>query len=106
VVAESPTAVPELLRAADLVRAGTVDIAVTGDRTDLVRAAAARWHPRIVLAWARPGAEGNFSLLRDRPEGYAYVCRYGECRLPAATEAAVTAEIEAALRAEPSRPAP
>jgi hypothetical protein len=105
VIAESPTAVPELLRAADLVRAGTVDVAVTGDRTDLVRAAAARWHPRIVIAWAGAGAEGAFPLLADRPDGHAYVCRYGECRLPVAAADALAAEIDAALSAESSRPA-
>ncbi len=116
----APTAAPELLRAAELTGYGTIDVAVTGDRADLVDAVASRFEPRIVLAWQRPGgspspadergqppASGRHAepaeaaepipLLRDRPAGAAYVCRFGECRLPARSVEELQREIDAAL---------
>ena len=43
-----------LLAALDLWNSGTTEIAVVGDRPDLVRAVAERYRPNTVLAWGEP----------------------------------------------------
>ncbi len=96
-LAEAPTAVPELQRAAELVSLGTVDVAVTGERPDLVAAAAARFEPRVVLVWQQAGEHDELPLLAGRPAGAAYVCRFGQCRLPAHSVEELTRELHAAL---------
>jgi uncharacterized protein YyaL (SSP411 family) len=83
----APTAVPALLGAAALRALGAVEVAVTGDRPDLVEEAGRLFIPRRVLAWVAPAASEPLPLplLQGREEGYAYVCRFGECRLPSPT---------------------
>ena len=80
----APTAVPALLGAAVLDALGPIEVAVTGDRPDLVREAGRPFIPRRVLAWSDPSAAPSVSLplLDGREEGFAYVCRFGACRLP------------------------
>ena len=97
VLLSSSTGLPELLRAADLVVNGTVEVAVTGDRDDLVRVVARLGHPRVVLARGDPDAPGALPLLAGKQAGHAYVCRFGACRLPVATEEALADELAAAL---------
>jgi uncharacterized protein YyaL (SSP411 family) len=123
-VTEAATAVPGLIGAADLLFAGVVEVAVTGDRHDLVSHLGRRWLPRTVLAWSSPGPgsrtdeaesstaagsgdEGVSPLLMGRPEGFAYVCQAGACRLPSGTVAELDSELEAALvrRRTPDTPA-
>jgi uncharacterized protein YyaL (SSP411 family) len=98
----APTAVPELLRAAELVALGTVDVAVGAHRTELVSCVAGRFEPRVVIAWQGPGtggAEGSrrSPLLEGRADDAAYVCRFGECRLPARSAEELVRELDAAL---------
>jgi uncharacterized protein YyaL (SSP411 family) len=89
-LAATPEAFAELLLGAGLVANGPVEIAVTGDRPDLVRAARRRFVPGAVLAWRPPAREGAAAppvafespLLRDREDGLAYLCRRGACLAP------------------------
>jgi len=84
----APTAVPALVTAADLLASGPVEVAVTGDRPDLVGFAGRQFLPRRLLVWRRagePAPEVALPLLADRADGLAYVCRQGACRLPAGT---------------------
>jgi uncharacterized protein YyaL (SSP411 family) len=46
-----PSAFAHLLEAVDLATAGTTEIVITGDRTDLVAAVQQRYLPNAVLAW-------------------------------------------------------
>ncbi len=82
VVAGAPTAFGRLLAAVDMWRAGITEIAVVGDRPDLVAAVHARYLPNGVLAWGEPY---DSPLWQDRREGWAYVCRDYACRAPADT---------------------
>ncbi len=129
IIARAPTATAALLGAADVLASGIVEVAVTGDRPDLVNHLGGRWLPRTVLAWAAGGGGslagargsgagggplgsgargagtgggagaggGGSPLLEGRPPGFAYVCRNGACRLPAATPEVLDAELAAAL---------
>jgi hypothetical protein len=88
----APSSFAEMLLAAALVEDGPVEIVVTGERADLVRAARRRFLPGAVLAWRPPaarlpaglGAAVPFysPLLADREDGFAYVCRRGACLAP------------------------
>ena len=88
-LAAAPAAFAELLLGAELVTEGPLEIAVTGDRPDLLRAARTRFVPGAVLAWRSP-ALGNAApvgafaspLLTDREDGFAYLCRRGACLAP------------------------
>ncbi len=80
--AQHPTAFGRALEALDLVAGGINEIAVVGDRPDLVAAVQARYLPDAVLAWGEPY---DSPLWQDRPEGFAYVCRNFACQSPAAT---------------------
>ena len=80
--AEHPTAFAHLLAAVDLADAGITEVAVVGDRADLVRAVHTRYLPRAVLAW---GERFPSPLLDGRMPGFAYVCRDYACQRPAAT---------------------
>jgi hypothetical protein len=80
-VAQHPTAFSRLLAAVDLIDAGVTEIAVTGDRPDLVRAVQARYLPNAVLAW---GERYESPLFDFRDDGLAYVCRNYTCQAPVA----------------------
>jgi hypothetical protein len=91
-LAAAPSAFAELLLAASLVEHGPVEIAVTGDRADLVQAARRRFVPGAVVAWTpktteEPAGDGKVvafesPLLADREEGFVYLCRHGACLAP------------------------
>jgi uncharacterized protein len=82
VVGGAPTAFGRLLAAVDMERAGLTEIAVVGDRPDLVAAVRSRYLPNAVLAWGEPY---DSPLWRDRHAGFAYVCRDYACQVPADT---------------------
>ncbi len=82
IVAGAPTAFGRLLAAVDMWRAGITEIAVVGDRPDLVATVHARYLPNGVLAWGEPY---DSPLWQDRREGWAYVCRDYACQAPAGT---------------------
>jgi uncharacterized protein YyaL (SSP411 family) len=106
----APLAFGELLLAAGLLERGPVEIAVTGERPDLVRAVQRHFLPTTVLAWrSAPGRgagaasatgepEGFQSpLLAERDDGFAYVCLKGSCLAPVDNVEALLAAIGSAL---------
>jgi uncharacterized protein len=79
-----PTALGHLLAALDLWTSGTTEVAVVGDRPDLVRVVDERYLPNGVLAWGEPYPS---PLWDDRTAGadgvgQAYVCRHFTCQAP------------------------
>jgi uncharacterized protein len=80
VVGGQPIAFAQLLSALDLRLAGVTEIAVVGERHDLLRAVQERYLPRSVLAW---GEHYDSPLWEFRDDGYAYVCEGYACRQPA-----------------------
>ena len=87
-----PLAYATLLAAADLQSTGATEIAIVGDRPDLVRAAQQQYLPNAVLAWGEPY---DSPLWRDRTEGNAYVCRDFACQLPVADADSLLAQLAA-----------
>src|SRR5438105_4026624 len=78
-LAHSPTAVTYALAGVDLVVGGVTEVAVVGERSDLVHAVSARFQPDAVLAWGEPYPS---PLWEDRRPGFAYVCRDYACQAP------------------------
>ncbi|HLI44105.1 MAG TPA: thioredoxin domain-containing protein [Acidimicrobiales bacterium] len=95
-VRSAPTAVPELLHAAALVAEGPVEIVAIGRAESLLAALRRRLLPEAVFAWAPAGAgngSAGLALFDGRVEEAVYVCRRGECRLPAYDLAGAEAEL-------------
>ena len=94
--AEHPSAFAHLLGAADLATTGITEIAVSGDRPDLVDAVRTRYLPNAVLAWGERFAS---PLWEGRAEagaaGCAYVCHRFVCRAPVDAVDALVAELTA-----------
>ncbi|MDX2378758.1 MAG: thioredoxin domain-containing protein [Acidimicrobiia bacterium] len=78
------------LVAADARRRGFTEIAIVGDRPDLVRAAQRVWRPDTVLTWGEPY---DSPLWDGRADGYAYICRNYTCELPHDTVESFTAAL-------------
>jgi uncharacterized protein YyaL (SSP411 family) len=74
-----PTAFAHLLAAIDVLAGPVAEVAVVGDRPDLVAAVQRRFLPRAVLAWGEPFAS---PLWEERSEGRAYVCEGFACQAP------------------------
>ena len=74
------TAFGHLLAAVDLSVHGTTEIAIVGDRPDLVGAVQQRYLPGAVLAWGEPY---DSPLWDGRADSRAYVCRDFACQKPA-----------------------
>jgi uncharacterized protein len=79
VVEQSPAAVSNGLTAMEMRVRGITEIAIVGDRPDLVRLAHAVWRPDAVLAWGEPYES---PLWEQRPDGFAYICRNYACEAP------------------------
>ena len=79
VVDQAPGAFSEALAAAALRREGITEVAVVGDRPDLVAVVWERWRPDVVLAWGEPY---DSPLWEGRHDGMAYVCRHYACQAP------------------------
>ena len=90
--AQHPTAFPHLLGALDLALGGTTEVAVVGERPDLVRVVQQRYLPGAVLAW---GERYDSPLWEGRSDGRAYVCRNFACREPVTTVEALAAQLAA-----------
>ena len=58
---------------------GITEVAVVGERPDLVDAVRARFQPDAVLAWGEPYPS---PLWEARRPGFAYVCRNYACQAP------------------------
>jgi uncharacterized protein YyaL (SSP411 family) len=87
---DHPTAFAHLLAAVDLHVHGPTEIAVVGDRPDLVAAVQRRYLPNAVLAWGTPY---DSPLWEGRDEGKAYVCRDFACREPVTDADALAAQL-------------
>jgi len=80
IATSAPTAFGNLLSAAHLRHRGVVEVAVTGNRPDLVAQLHAQWLPTVVSAW---GERYDSPIWHDRNDDLAYVCRQYACMAPA-----------------------
>jgi uncharacterized protein YyaL (SSP411 family) len=87
---QHPTAFAHLLEAVDLLDAGVTEVAVVGDRDDLVRVVQRRYLPNAVIAWGEPYES---PLWAERQDGYAYVCRDFVCAAPVENEEALAVQL-------------
>ena len=78
-VSQHPTGFGHLIVAADLESSGMTELAIVGDRPDLVDVVREAWRPDAVLAWGEPYSS---PLWADRSPGHAYVCRNYACQSP------------------------
>ena len=85
-------AVVALLHVSPQERPGITEVAVVGDRPDLVAAVQRRYLPNAVLAWGEPYAS---PLWEGRRDGFAYVCRQYACQAPVDTPDALDAQLVA-----------
>ncbi|MGI9031486.1 MAG: thioredoxin domain-containing protein [Ilumatobacteraceae bacterium] len=90
VVDQAPSAFANALAAAELARHGVTEVAVVGDRPDLVDVVTARWRPAVVLAWGEPY---DSPLWAGRRDGLAYVCRDYACQAPQDTPEGLRAQL-------------
>jgi uncharacterized protein YyaL (SSP411 family) len=91
--ARHPTAFAHLLAAVDLLDAGAVEVAVAGDRPDLVGEFARHYLPNAVLTWGEPFASPLWDGRDAGEGGQAYVCRNFACQAPVATVDALAREL-------------
>jgi hypothetical protein len=92
VMATQPTAFTHALGALDLLADGVTEIAVIGDRPELVEATQRRYLPRAVLAWGEPYPS---PLWEGRGDGMAYVCRDYACLAPTSSIEGLEAQLAA-----------
>jgi uncharacterized protein YyaL (SSP411 family) len=85
-----PTAFAHLLAALDVLLGPAAEVAVVGDRPDLVAAVQRRFLPRAVLAWGEPFPT---PLWEGRAEGRAYVCEGFTCQAPVDSVDALEAQL-------------
>ena len=79
VLDQAPGAFSHLLAAVALHQGGITEVAVTGDRPDLLAAVREAWRPEVVLAW---GERYESPLWDGRADGLAYVCEHYACQAP------------------------
>ncbi|HVE46529.1 MAG TPA: thioredoxin domain-containing protein [Acidimicrobiales bacterium] len=89
-MARHPGAFTHSVAAADLLISGITEIAVVGDRKDLVGEVHRRYLPNAVLAW---GEHYESPLWEGRQEGLAYVCRDFACQAPVSTAEDLVAQL-------------
>ena len=80
IATSAPTAFGNLLSAAHLRYRGAVEVAITGNRPDLVAQLHTQWLPTVVTAW---GEHYDSPIWNDRKDDHAYVCRQYACMAPA-----------------------
>jgi uncharacterized protein len=92
-----PTAGTNFLAAVDLLVSGMTEVAVTGDRHDLVAAVQGRYLPGTVLAWGEP-YDSPLWEGRAGPDaaGKAFVCRNYACLAPVTEATALLAQLAGA----------
>ncbi len=90
VVDQAPTAFSHALSAVALREQGIIEVAVVGDRPDLVEVVNERWRPNVVLAWGEPYES---PLWESRVDGLAYVCRDYACQAPQDTPDGLRAQL-------------
>jgi len=92
---QHPMAFAHLLAAVDLVTSGATEIAVVGERPDLVRAVSERYLPNAVLTWGEPFASPLWEGRDPGPDGTgrAFVCRNYACQAPVTDVDALLAQL-------------
>jgi hypothetical protein len=90
VMPQAPSAFSNALAAVDMLHSGITEIAIVGERPDLVRAIHGRWLPNAVLAWGEPY---DSPLWEQRGAGLAYVCRDYACQAPTDSVEALLAQL-------------
>jgi uncharacterized protein YyaL (SSP411 family) len=91
----APSAAGNAIAALQTHHEGIVEIAVAGDRPDLVAAARSTWRPRAVLAW---GERYESPLWESRADGFAYVCQHYACDAPTDSVEVLLDQLERAGR--------
>jgi uncharacterized protein len=81
-VPRAPSGFANAVGAIALRTRGITEVAVAGDRPDLLAVIRERWRPRVVLAW---GERYDSPLWKARRDGVAYVCEHYTCQTPADT---------------------
>ncbi len=89
-ISQHPQAFTFSLAGVDLAVSGIDEIAIVGDRRDLVEPVARRYSPRAVIAWGEPYES---PLWEGRQDGLAYVCRDFACQAPVSTAEALLAQL-------------
>jgi uncharacterized protein len=90
VVDQAPAAFSHALAAAELRRSGITEVAIAGDRQDLLDVVGERWRPDVVVAW---GERYDSPLWDGRTDGLAYVCRDYACQAPQDTPEGLRAQL-------------
>jgi len=94
IASSAPTAFGNLLAAAHLKLSGIVEIAITGNRPDLLAHMQSQWLPTTVVAW---GERYDSPLWQDRSDNVAYVCKQYLCMAPSHDIAAFENALHTAL---------
>jgi uncharacterized protein YyaL (SSP411 family) len=90
VLDQAPGAFSHALSAVALQLGGITEVAVAGERPDLVAAVTETWRPEVVLAW---GERYDSPLWAGRRDGLAYVCRDHACQAPQDAQDGVRAQL-------------
>jgi uncharacterized protein YyaL (SSP411 family) len=95
IASSAPTAFGNLLAAAHLKLSGIVEIAITGNRPDLLAHMQSQWLPTTVVAW---GERYDSPLWQDRSDNVAYVCKQYLCMAPSHDIASFENALHTALK--------
>jgi uncharacterized protein len=79
VMPQAPSACSNALVAVALEADGIAEIAIVGDRPDLLAVVTETWRPNAVVAFGEPYES---PLWSNRADGYAYVCEHFSCQQP------------------------
>ena len=79
VIRQAPGGVSNALLGIETRGRGITEVAIVGDRPDLVRLTQSLFRPDVVLAW---GERYDSPLWHERADGLAYVCRDYACEAP------------------------
>jgi uncharacterized protein YyaL (SSP411 family) len=92
---QHPLAFAHLLAAVDLLASGATEIAVVGERPDLVQAVNERYLPNAVITWGEPYASPLWDGREPGPDGAgrAFVCRNYACQAPVADVESLLAQL-------------
>jgi hypothetical protein len=90
-MAQAPSAFANALAAVDMRCAGLTEVAVVGDRPDLLAVVRSAWRPNAVVAWGEPYES---PLWHSRLDGMAYVCRNYACQAPQSTPDGLAAQLD------------
>jgi uncharacterized protein YyaL (SSP411 family) len=94
IASSAPSAFGHLLAGIHLQHVGITEVAVTGNRQDLLDVLRSRWLPTTVIAWGEPYES---PLWDARSPDMAYVCRRHACMAPSTSPETLLAALRDAL---------